>query len=203
MGRTGWKTTAESARRIELPRLKQMGYLPKGGGIVSGNLSWSRGSEPSGNIYIFVDTQSENPSIRFSYRSRDWWEKSEDAWVDRDYPFPLEKTPCRYGGYKWYIRCQLTKNGRFCGKRVRVLYSVGGYYGCRDCADITYEKCNYGGRYKGFLSIPDLDRQEEKVKRRFYAGKPTRQYRKLLKMEEQFERSFVNMSLLLTAKRRK
>lgn len=191
MGRTGWRTTAESTRRIFLSRLKEWGYFPKGGGFGAGNIQWSTNGEPTGNIGIQVDTRATVPYIRFIYRSRDWWEKSEDAWIDRDYRFNLEGVPCRYGGRKWFVRCGLSKNGVYCGRRVRVLYSIGGWYGCRHCGDITYERCNYGGRHKGFLSIPDLEKQEAKVKRTHYAGNPTRNYRRLLKMDAQFRRSFI------------
>jgi hypothetical protein len=196
MGRTGWRTTAESARKVNLVRLKEWGLLPKEG-FVQGNIYWSVGDERTSNINIQVDTAATVPHIRFMYRSRDWWETSENAWVSRDYSFNLESVPCRYGGKKWFIRCGLSKNGVYCGRRARVLFSIGGWYGCRNCGNITYASSNYGGRYKGFVSIPDIDAQEAKVKRRFYRGKPTRKYRKLLRLEEKFETGLIASYLSL------
>ncbi len=80
---------------------------------------------------------------------------------------------------------------------------VGDYFGCRHCADLTYQSCNYGGRYKGFLSIPDIDRLEEKVKRKYYGGKPTKKYRRLLQMEKKFESSFMKSALWLQSRSKK
>ena len=182
--------TTESSKRIELSWLKLHTYFPKGGGLVGGTIQWSSHGEPTGNIFIKVNTQEDEPYLQMIYKTRDPGGSDED-WRDKDYKFPLEKIPCRYGGYKWFVRCQLSKNGIFCGRRVRILYSVGDWFGCRHCADLTYERCNYAGRYKGFLSVVDLENQEEKVKRRFYRGRPTRKYRKLFGMEQKFNASFL------------
>ena len=204
MGRSsGWgKDTVESAKRIEMPILKQLGYLPKGGDVISGTLRWSFNGEPSGNINITVNSSLDAPYIHFVYRSKNSG-ASDDSWIDRDYEFPLEKHSCRYGGNKWFFRCQLSKNGVYCGRRVRVLYLVSGYFGCRHCANLTYQSCNYGGRYKGFLSIPDLEEQEARVKRTHYAGKPTRKYLRLLKMNRQFEVGFINRAASLQKRSKK
>ena len=187
-----WGTT-EAARRVELPWLRQQGYFPKGGSHLSGSINWSRYGESTGSISVAVDTMSSAPHIRMEYKLETPMGSGE--WKLRDYKFPLERLPCRFGGFKWFVRCQLSTNGVFCGKRVRVLYMVNGYFGCRHCARLTYDSCRQGGRYKGFVCIPDLDEMEAKVKRKYYAGKPTKKYRRLLKMEENFEFSFVKHAL--------
>lgn len=196
MGSDGWRLVAESTRRIYLSKLKEWGYFPKGGGDIYGGVQWSSYGERTSYISIQVNTSATVPHIRFMYRTRDWWEKSEDAWVSRDYTFNLESKPCRYGGKKWFVRCGLSKNGVYCGRLARVLYSMNGWYGCRHCGNITYQRSNYSGRYRGFISIADLEDQEEKVRRQFYRGLPTRKYRRLLKMERLFERGFLGTFLL-------
>jgi hypothetical protein len=194
------RNTVEGTRRLDLKRLKELGYLPKNG-TVSGGIQWSSGGEITGSINLTVNTENV-PYLKLDYRTKDYWE-GEDDWKPRNYSLSLEKIPCHFGGFKWFVICGLSKNGAYCGRRVRVLYSVGGYFGCRTCADLTYEKCNYGGRYKGFISIPDLDELEAKISRRYYAGKPTRKYRKLMKMEARFENSFLTQALWLQGKGKK
>jgi hypothetical protein len=187
------KDTVESAQKIEFVWLKRQGFFDPNISFRTGNLTWSRNGEPTGNTSIEVSTSDGNTFIRFLYKSRSHWSTSDADWKEHDYKFPLEKLPCRYGGFKWFVRCQLSKNGVYCGRRVRVLYSINGYYGCRDCANLTYTSCQYGGRYKGFVSAPDLDDQLAKVKRTHYRGKPTRNYKKYLKMEDKFERGLMGI----------
>ncbi len=195
------RDTTEASKRIELSWLKTKGYFPREEAHIGGEIKWSFCGEPTGDIRVEVNTMTDPPYLRMKYRARK--HGTSEEWRDKDYQFSLERLPCHFGGFKWFVRCQLSKNEIYCGRRVRVLYSVGDYFGCRHCANLTYQRCNYGGRYKGFLSIPDLDEQEEKVKRRFYRGKPTRKYRRLLQMEEKFNISFVNQALWLTNKAKK
>lgn len=86
------------------------------------------------------------------------------------------------------------RNGRYCGRRVGVLYLGGDVFACRHCYNLTYASRNASARYKGFVSIPDLEEMEAKVKHRFYAGKTTRKYRRLLQMEERFEMGIIGLS---------
>ena len=202
----GGRDTVESACKIELSWLKNNGFFPKGGGSKYGSIQWSRNGERTGNIGIYVDTSAALPYMRFTYRSKDR-DASDEEWVDRNYQFPLEKVPCRYGGYKWFVRCQLSKGGVFCGRRVRILYLVGGYYGCRHCADLTYESCNEANRYRGgifrILSRSwKADEYLETLKRYSYRGRPTRKYRKYLRLQggyssEQIEHSMAQLSRIL------
>src|SRR3989344_5712789 len=191
MGRYSYsgRGTVEAAKRIELPWLRKQGYFPKGGGEVSGSIRWSWNGEPSGDITVRVNTESTPPYLQMVYRVKDN-RTSDDEWQSRDYKFNLEKTPCRFGGHKWFVRCQLSKNSVYCGRRARVLYLVNGYFGCRHCADLTYQSC----RDNGFVSIPDVDEVEAKVKRMYYAGKPTKQYKRFLRISERFENSFIAMA---------
>jgi len=44
----------------------------------------------------------------------------------------LEKTPCNYGGNRWWFRCPC------CDKRVALLYARDRQYLCRNCHDLPY-----------------------------------------------------------------
>lgn len=194
------RETVESTRKLELSRLNELGFLPSPPGYKSGNITWSSNGVKTGNIDVMVST--EDPAyIRLSYKSKKSWQP-ESEYKSYDYQFSLEKVACTFGGYRWYVRCGLNKNGIHCNKRVRALYSVGDYFGCRHCADLTYESCNVAKKYRGLEYLLDIDDLEMALKRRFYAGKPTRKYKKLLRKEHQFNRAtlangdfFKNMGL--------
>lgn len=189
--------TTQAAKRVDLTWLRTRGFFPRGGGIVEGSIQWSSYGKTTGDIRVFLNTLA-NPSIRLQYKTRDRF--SNDDWKSFDYHLPLERISCRYGGYKWFVRCQIFKNGAFCGRRVRVLYCLGNYFGCRHCGSLTYDSSRLGGRYKGFLSAVDVDNMFEKVKRTHYGGKPTKKYLRYLKSEEKFENGFLTALLKLKAR---
>ena len=65
------------------------------------------------------------------------------------------------------------------------MYKDGDYFGCRHCYDLTYSSKNtyYGGSWSSAFSFIDIDSKieklEQKTKRKFYAGKPTKNQQKL------------------------
>lgn len=179
---SGARDTVDGARCVELSWLKKKGYFPAGGVHKSGNITWSRNGETVGSMNIAVDTSSDSPEITFSYRTKNNW-SGDDEWRSMDYSFPLQSIPCRFGGKKWFIRCGLSRSGVYCGRRVRILYSVGGYYGCRICANLSYDSCNESKRGFPFNVLTKAWKADEKygnLKRKFYKGKPTRKYRRYL-----------------------
>jgi hypothetical protein len=191
------RDTTQSHRRIELSWLRKHGYFPSGGGIKSGSIQWSQNGEQTSSIGISVNTMDDySPKMTFNYRAHQYG----DEWKPMNYSFSLEKIPCRYGGFKWFVRCGLSRGGYYCGKRVRILYSASGYYGCRGCADLTYESCLEGGRFRGgvfgFMSKQwKAEEYLETLPRYFYRGKPTRKYRKYLKMTSNYNEGDVMRAL--------
>jgi hypothetical protein len=179
MASYGWKGTTEASKRVELSWLKKQKYLD---GFRGGNISWSRNGEPTGNINIQVDTYSDSPNIKFVYKVR----RNGEEWKDMEFSFRMESIPCRFGGKKWFFICGLSKNGQHCGKRVRILYQVGDYFGCRHCADLTYDICNESKRFrhgvwKVFTNESKAEDYYKKyVKREYYRGKPTKKYKRYL-----------------------
>ena len=58
--------------------------------------------------------------VNYSYRGKTY-----------SYSIRLDKTPCNYGGYRYWFRCPS------CSKRVSVLYCAGTYV-CRHCLNAPY-----------------------------------------------------------------
>lgn len=165
-------------------------FIPKrfGGGFRSGTITWTSGENKNSISYDFItnkqfDTNEEN-YIRLYYTHTDYRteEKSE-----MDFKVPITTTPCNYGGVRYWFICPLTKNGKYCGRRVGVIYKIGKWFGCRHCGEIVYDSQMQSERYKGFVSIPDIEKAEKEVKRYYYKDKPTRKYRKVMRLNEKFE----------------
>lgn len=50
----------------------------------------------------------------------------------RNYEIPIEKRPCRFGGFCYYLHCPL------CNARMRKLYCCQGVFLCRKCLKLGY-----------------------------------------------------------------
>lgn len=178
----GNKDTTEQAKRIELSWLRKHDYLC---GYRGGNIQWSVSGTPTGKINVTIDTYSDSPNIKLNYKVR---KHGDEEWTDIDFSFRMESTPCRFGGKKWYFICGLYRNNVYCGRRARILYQTGNYFGCRKCADLTYGICNESKRSRvGFWKIWSNESRAEEyyiknVKRHFYAGKPTKKYKRYLEI---------------------
>ena len=144
----GARNIVERSERIDLTQLKRGVYFNGFSEI----LSWSTAyGEKTGAIRIEINTRSENPNIRLSYRTKGY---EEQTWKDMDYSFKMQSLNCKFGGKKWFFICGLYKNGLCCGRRVRILYQVGKYYGCRKCANLSYASCNANKLFrKGYYKI--------------------------------------------------
>ncbi len=185
--RGGWNSTgraeADGLKKISVGFLNKHGYFERG--YRSGVITWTSGwDESKSNISISSTINDDTQKVHITYTIT----KHDGEKKDIDYDVPLTATPCNYGSERYWFTCPLYRNGRYCGRRVGTLYlGNGDYFGCRHCYDLTYASRNASEMYKGFVSAPDIDAQREKVKRMYYRGEPTRNYRKYLKMEEQFE----------------
>ena len=184
------KNTAESSLAFSMSFLKKYGYLNKDCSHMDGNASWGDGYSGS------------KSSIRFSVE-RDYWgtpqEKAyiilryvyTDGWTGKkenmNFRIDLTTTPCHYGGVRYWFVCPLTKSGIYCGNRVGVIYAISKWFGCRKCGEIAYASQMRGGRYRGSsVCLPDIDKLEAEIKTYYYAGKPTRKYKRLTKIKDKF-----------------
>jgi len=79
---------------------------------------------------------------------------------DLEYTVNLERMICRFGGFRWWFLCPLTKNGVYCGNRCSKLYLPAGekFLGCRHCYDLTYLSCQESHKYDNvFRHIENAD----------------------------------------------
>jgi len=185
------KQEAEWSNRLSTRFLKKHGYLESGWRY--GGIKWTYGmsgneSSIGFNVSIGGD-EGDYIKLQYTHTSRGTDEKES-----MDYRVELASTPCNYGGKRYWFICPLTKNGKYCGRRVGVLYSVGKWFGCRKCGDIAYSAQMKGGRFRGYsATIPDTERLEKEIKRYYYNGKPTKKYRRLIKMNEKLNQDLMMM----------
>lgn len=193
------KATAEQSNRLSTFWLKKHGYLDKDCSHQAGGISWSYGySDNKSSIGFAVKrddwgTPYERAYVNLNYTHTDHWNGGEKSKID--YNVELTTTRCHYGGVRYWFVCPLYKGGRYCGRRVGVIYSIGKWFGCRHCGEICYDAQLSGGRFRSSsVCVPDIERAEKEVKRRFYRGKPTRKYRRVLRLNEKFETGFIMMA---------
>lgn len=91
------------------------------------------------------------------------------------YSIPIEKQPCNYGGFRYYLRCPK------CNQRMRKLYCDQGVFNCRKCLNLGYytqrlrpsERCLYmvvkvSKKLENMAG--SLDRKPPWMKRRAFEG---------------------------------
>jgi len=115
------KTTTESQHRVDIRYLKKQGLLHAGS---AGTLSWSRNGEKTGSIGYRIEPKRMILNYRHKPYGGDWVDVEETVYFD--------KTPCNYGGFRYWFHCP------GCGRRVALLYGAGKYFLCRHCHNLTY-----------------------------------------------------------------
>ena len=192
------KAIAEQSNSLSIFWLKKNGYLHKDYSQRYGLITWTYGySENKSSIGLTVKRDNwgmpeEQTHIQLNYTHTSNWngEKSE-----MDFKIPLATTPCNYGGVRYWFVCPLYKNGQYCGRRVGVLFCIGKWFGCRYCGEIAYAAQMRGGKYRGSsVCLPDIERAEQEIKRYYYNGKPTRKYRRVMRLNEKFEMGWIMMA---------
>ena len=187
------KNEADDTKKIATSFLKKHDYFS---GWRSGTITWTRsgwGGEHKSSVGIEVSVMNDENYLRIHYTQtdRDTGEKK-----DFDYKIPLTTTPCRYGGVRYWFTCPWYKSGNYCGKRVGTLYKDGDYFACRHCYDLTYSSRKVNRRYKlfGLFDVINLEdkaeKLEAKIKRPYYAGRPTRRQRQVEKIYRRMGRSY-------------
>ena len=196
MGRWSYssRTEADSLKQVSIRFLKKHGYLNTG--WRSGTITWSRFGETTGSIGVESHIEESQQYIKFNYNQTDSYSGEKR---DFNYEIPLTKTDCNFGGKRYWFICPWYTNGRYCGRRVSVLYKDGDYFACRHCYDLTYNSRNLScfSKIAGqVISFPELERLESEVKRKYYSGKMTRKYKSFLKKQD---KSFYQMQVAVAA----
>lgn len=142
MGRWSLTTrlTVEKCKDIDVFWLRRNDWFC---GFRSGTIAWrnSHGEETSSvgiQVEVFPDREGED-YVRFIYTSTNRGGEETNL----NYKVQLVKTPCYFGGFRYWFICPLTTNGVYCGRRVGKLYLPpnGLYFGCRHCYNLTYKSC--------------------------------------------------------------
>lgn len=184
------KTEAEGLLRIDMSFLKNNGCLDNpDGGPRSGGLTWTNSASGTKNS-IGYSIDLANKTIRLFY-TRTY---ADETKKDFNYEVNLTNSNCSYGGQRYWFVCPLNKNGKPCGRRVRVLYQNGDYFGCRHCYNLSYASRNVGGfqkQYGKVLSWPELEEMEAKIRTKYYRGKPTKRFKRYLYLKERNDESFI------------
>lgn len=179
-------TLFDEVLQLNISKLKQWGYLQPGQ-FKSGTLTWSSTrlggiKEERGSISIRVNTDSPQPYVELDYKFRD---------EPRKYRVMLASLPSNLGkGRVWYFLCPSTN------KRCRKLYSIGGYFlhreafnGCMYESQTQTKKWRemekvYGCYFDSDKCYTELYKKHFK---KFYNGKPTKRYLKLMETIKQSE----------------
>jgi hypothetical protein len=61
---------------------------------------------------------------------------------------PITWTACRFGGRRPWFVCSVSSVGRYCGRRVAVLYGAGELFACRRCYGIAYASQQESSLYR-------------------------------------------------------
>jgi hypothetical protein len=129
----------ESCKSIDVRRWHRQGRLRAGQYF---SLSWTRGGEPTGSIRV----RTEWDAVVLIYRSRC---SGASEWKSIEQRVPITWTVCHLGGQRRWFVCSVNCNGRYCGRRVAVLYSAGELFACRRCYGLAYTSQQETPMYRG------------------------------------------------------
>ena len=117
------KEIVEECKSISVAVLKKNGKLKDDG---SDCFTWvGRQNERGGTVKYIVALNEWDGTIRL--------------WVDGFFQQVLMTAqPCHYGGKRWWFVCPLARNRVACEKKVKKLYFLQGFFGCRHCHNLTY-----------------------------------------------------------------
>ena len=174
-------TLFDNVLQISITKLKELNYL-KPNQVKSGTITWSRNGNKIGSILIKANTNSKDPYIELNYNYKN---------EPRKYKIQLVSVPSNLGkGNIWYFICPDTN------KLCRKIYSINGYFFHRE----AFKGCLYESQTQSKGSkqmdkligadiiLDQLYRQlYKKHFKKFYAGKPTKRYLRILKQINKIE----------------
>lgn len=186
------RAIAEQSNALSISWLNKKGLLPKKGGWRDGTVTWTHGwseSKSSIGIYVVIGQGNQPSYIKLTYTHTSHW---TDEKSDMEFRISLTMTPCNLGGVRYWFICPLTKNGRYCGRRVGVVYAIGKWFGCRHCGDIAYQAQFEGGNFRvGSVTEPVVEEAYNEIMRFYYKGRPTRRYKRYLRLREKMDNSWI------------
>jgi hypothetical protein len=133
------RATCESCISIDVRRWHREGRLRPGQYF---SWSWTRGGEPSGNISV----RTEQDAVVLLFRSRSY---GDADWKSVEQRVPIIWTSCHFGGHRAWFVCSVYSGGRYCGRRVAVLYGAGELFACRRCYGLAYASQHEALHHRG------------------------------------------------------
>jgi hypothetical protein len=167
-------TTYEERKCITIADLRKGKYLEPNT-WKSGTLRWSRNGNPRGSISFIVLINDKEAYMTLSYTVN----KEKDI----QYNVPLIKTASNLGkGDVWYFRCPYTN------KLCRKLYKFDAYFLHRSAIRGYYDKQIWSKKFWDYEKLYGpafrVDKLYEELYsrhfRKFYKGKPTKRYVKIM-----------------------
>jgi hypothetical protein len=124
----GGRATCESCKSLDVRHLHRRGRLSA---AQTFSWAWACAGEPSGSIKV----RTEQDTVTLIYRTRHLLAAD---WKAVEQRVPVTWTPCHFGGQRPWFVCAARVNGRYCGRRVAVLYLAGEVFACRKCYALAY-----------------------------------------------------------------
>jgi len=135
----GGRTTCESCKSIDVRRWQREGRLGAG---QSFSCSWTRAGAPSGSIS--VRTQAD--AVVLAFRHQSW---GDTEWQSVEQRVAITWTACHLGGRRPWFSCPAYTAGRYCGRRVALLYLDGRFFACRPCCGLAYASQQEASCWRG------------------------------------------------------
>lgn len=178
----------EESWPLPIASLKKCGLLRGGQGAIR----WQSFMGES-RLNFMVCSSCTNPCIRF-------WHPQRDINGQREYTVDLDTTAPYFGGRRYWFICPLARNDVACGRRTGILYLTGEWLGCRSCYHLAYKsQQKWPTGFSGLASVCvrlGTKMESAKSRVRYWRGRPTKRYVRLLKAAGKLEKS----SNLLTPK---
>lgn len=125
--RSDKKTTTSEVKFVDARWLARKGWLENG---LYYSIWWSSNGKSTGDIRVMT----YGDSLKLIYRFRSGLEE----WQDVEETVHLNWTSCNFGSQRVWFICPGVVDGRYCGRRVGMLYLGGRYFLCRHCYELTY-----------------------------------------------------------------
>ncbi len=135
----GGRPTCEGCASIDVRRWHREGRLHAGQYF---SWSWTCAGEPSGSISV----RTEADAVVLIFRSRSG---QDSEWKSVEQRVPIIWTECHLGGRRAWFRCTVHCRGRYCGRRVALLYGAGELFACRRCYGLAYASQQESTHHRG------------------------------------------------------
>lgn len=129
----GVRRKVDDYKQLRIQELKHLGYLKEGNHFKK-ILYRSCDEESAGTVEIELDLRAKHNYVRVYFTLDD---DNPQKSVNCDYKIQIEKTPCRYGGYRYRFLCPCS------GKRSSTLYLQDNWwFACRKELNLCYKEQN-------------------------------------------------------------